>query len=94
LRAPKVVSFDKPTLGDRARFYKNMQWRTFYLNLNRTAGQKALPHYSQYLCRWSDRQRRPISDVQIHFVDERTAPPGQPQKIKQTMVWAQRCQNS
>ncbi|MGC1307189.1 MAG: HTTM domain-containing protein [Phormidesmis sp.] len=91
LRPGRGVSFDKPTLGDRAKFYKNMQWRTFYINLNRNIGQKVYADYGNYLCRQSDRKGQPLKDLRLYFVDERTAPPGEPQPVEQKLIWEQSC---
>lgn len=93
LRPEQAITFDKPSLGDRARFYKNMQWRTFYINLNRQVGQKVFPNYGNYLCRQSAQKGRPLKDLQVYFVDERTAPPGKPQSVEQKLIWEQPCQN-
>ncbi len=92
LRPEQQIAFDKPSLGDRTRFYKNMQWRTFYINLNRQIGQKVFPSYGNYLCQQSARQRHPLKDLQVYFIDERTAPPGEPQPVEQKLIWEQSCQ--
>jgi uncharacterized membrane protein YphA (DoxX/SURF4 family) len=47
----RPVSWEKPTLGDRAALYRNMQWRTYFINLNRAMGKKLYPFYAAYLCR-------------------------------------------
>ncbi|MEL6814010.1 MAG: DCC1-like thiol-disulfide oxidoreductase family protein [Cyanobacteria bacterium J06598_3] len=91
LRPSRAVSFEKPTLGDRARFYKNMQWRTFYINLNRFIGQKVFGDYGNYLCRQSGRQGHPLADLQVYFMEERTAPPGEPQSVEKKLIWEQTC---
>ncbi len=93
LRPEQAVTFDKPSLGDRAQFYKNMQWRTFYINLNRYVGQKVFPNYGSYLCRQSAQEGHPLKDLQVYFMDERTADPEAPQPVEQKLIWEQRCQN-
>ena len=93
LRPERSVSFDKPTLGDRARFYQNMQWRTFYINLNRNVGKQVFPYYGEYLCRQSARQGHPIKDLKVYFMDERTVDPGMTQAVEQTLIWEQSCQD-
>ncbi len=92
LRPERQITFKKPTLGDRTRFYKNMQWRTFYINLNRQVGQKVFPSYGNYLCWQSDRQGHPLKDLRVYFIDERTAAPGEPQPVEQRLIWEQSCQ--
>ncbi|MGB3294083.1 MAG: hypothetical protein WBB01_13940, partial [Phormidesmis sp.] len=92
LRPDRAVTFDKPSLGDRAQFYKNMQWRTFYINLNRQIGQKVFPDYGSYLCRQSARKGYPLEEMQVYFMDERTAEPGEAQSVEQKLIWEQTCQ--
>ena len=92
LRPERAVTFDKPGLGDRAQFYKNMQWRTFYINLNRQVGQKVFPNYGSYLCRRSARKGHPLKNLQVYFMDERTADPGKSQLLEQKLIWEQTCQ--
>ncbi|MEO1621367.1 MAG: DCC1-like thiol-disulfide oxidoreductase family protein [Cyanobacteria bacterium J06632_3] len=86
------VVFKKPTLSARAQLYKNMQWRTLYINLNRNIGQKVFPSYGDYLCRNSRKKGNPVQDVKVYFIDERTAPPGEPQQTEQTQIWQQACE--
>ncbi|MEO1791826.1 MAG: DCC1-like thiol-disulfide oxidoreductase family protein [Cyanobacteria bacterium J06629_19] len=91
LRTGEVVNFTKPTLRDRARFYKNMQWRTLYINLNRSIGQKVLPSYGSYLCARSDRTGIPLKRFQIYFMDERTPPPGESLPVEKKLIYEQTC---
>jgi predicted DCC family thiol-disulfide oxidoreductase YuxK len=89
LRPQDPVSFEKPTLRDRNRLYPNMQWRTFFINLNRPRGEKSLTHYSDSLCQqW---RGEPLASVEIIFMDERTVPPGQKQTIERKSIWQQAC---
>lgn len=94
LRPDQPVNFEKPTLRDRARFYKNMQWRTFYINLNRNVGKKVFDDYGNYLCQQSDRSGHPIKDLKVYFMDERTAAPGEPQTVEEKLIWEQACARS
>ncbi|NJM98103.1 MAG: DUF393 domain-containing protein [Phormidesmis sp. RL_2_1] len=89
----QAISFEKPSLGDRDRFYKNMQWRTFYINLNRQAGAKVFPNYGSYLCRQSAHKGYTLQELKVYFMDERTAPPGETQEVKKKLIWEQSCQN-
>ncbi len=91
LMPDQEVSFEKPTLGDRDRFYKNMQWRTFYINLNRRIGQTVFPHYSAYLCRQSAHQGYPLKSLQVYFMDETTVKPGMPQAVEKKLIGEQAC---
>jgi predicted DCC family thiol-disulfide oxidoreductase YuxK len=91
LRPERALTFEKPSLGDRTRLYKNMQWRTFYINLNRHVGQKVFPVYGDYLCRQSDRRGYPLESLQVYFMDERTAAPKEPQSVEKTLIWEQAC---
>ena len=91
LRVGEVVNFTKPTLRDRARFYKNMQWRTLYINLNRNIGQKVLPSYGRYLCGESDRAGVPLNSFQVYFMDERTPPPSESLPVEKKLIYEQTC---
>jgi len=91
LQAAQAVNFSKPTLRDRTRFYKNMQWRTFYSNLNRDIGQAVLPSYGRYLCEGSDRSGTPLSSLQLYFMDERTPPPGDTLPVEKKLIHSQTC---
>ncbi|MEM6868594.1 MAG: HTTM domain-containing protein [Cyanobacteria bacterium P01_C01_bin.121] len=91
LRTGEVVNFAKPTLRDRARFYQNMQWRTFYINLNRNIGQKVLPSYGDYLCKKSDRANIPLKGIQLYFMDERTPAPGETLPVEKKLIYEQTC---
>jgi predicted DCC family thiol-disulfide oxidoreductase YuxK len=85
----RPISFEKPTLKERQRLYYNMQWRTFFINLRRQRGQKALPDFGRYLCeRWPG---QPLKQVQLYFMNERTVPPGEPQTVEQEAVFTHRC---
>ncbi|MEL7333128.1 MAG: DCC1-like thiol-disulfide oxidoreductase family protein [Cyanobacteria bacterium J06560_2] len=91
LRPEEVLSFSKPTLSDRAHFYKNMQWRTLYINLNRNIGQNVFPSYGEYLCRRSANTTAQLQSFQLYFIDERTAPPGDAQEVEKKLIWEQAC---
>lgn len=91
LQPQKAIDFEKPTLGDRARTYKNMQWRTLYINLNRVVGQKVFPSYSNYLCRQSQSKGQPLKNLRVYFMDERTVAPGESQPVEKKLIWEQSC---
>ncbi|MEM9164327.1 MAG: hypothetical protein AAGC54_14825, partial [Cyanobacteria bacterium P01_F01_bin.4] len=90
LLAPgQAPDFDKPTLKERNRLYRNMQWRTFFINLGRQRGEASLAEYGRYLCEsW---QGQPLNGISAHFMIERTAPPGEPQTVEQQTVLEQKC---
>jgi predicted DCC family thiol-disulfide oxidoreductase YuxK len=92
LRPDQSISFEKPTLGDRDRFYHNMQWRTFYINLNRNMGQRVFSDYSEYLCQQSARQGHPLKSLQVYFMDENTVAPGMPQDVEKKRLGQHTCQ--
>jgi predicted DCC family thiol-disulfide oxidoreductase YuxK len=94
LRNNDSISWDKLTMQQRNELYKNMQWRTYFINLNRAIGQKLYPLYGAYLCRnWNakhqDSQR--LESIDIYFMDERTVPPDKPQTVEKTKPWNQSC---
>jgi len=88
------VSWEKPTLAERSALYRTMQWRTYFINLNRAIGQKLYPFYGQYLCRhWNTEHSTgsKLERFEIDFMDERTVPPGQQQTVQKTRPWQQSC---
>ena len=89
LEPGEPISFEKPTLGDRRRLYGNMQWRTYFINLNRNIGNQLYADYGDYLCRtW---QGNPLQQVDMYFVQERTDDPGQPVTPERTLLAEHRC---
>ncbi len=93
-RDGQPVQWEKLSLAERQRLYRNMQWRTFFINLNRGLSEALYPYYAQYLCRnWN--QHHPaaqrLEQFDIYFMDERTVPPGQTQTVTKTKTWHQKC---
>ena len=94
LRDGSPVNWDKPTIKQRNSLYTNMQWRTYFINLNRAIGQKLYPYYGAYLCRdWNERHQgnKQVDSIEIYFMDERTVPPGQTQGVEKTSELQQSC---
>lgn len=92
----KPVTWDKPGIQQRNAIYPNMQWRTYYINLNRAIGKKLYPYYAQYLCRdWNEGHRSDLQleSFEIFFMDERTVPPGEKQNVEKTSQWQQSCKD-
>ncbi|MBE9125805.1 MULTISPECIES: DCC1-like thiol-disulfide oxidoreductase family protein [unclassified Coleofasciculus] len=90
----KPVNWNKPTIRRRNVTYRNMQWRTYFINLNRGLGQKLIPSYGQYLCRdWNARhpESKQLKSLEIYFMSERTVPPGETQDVEKTNPWQQPC---
>ena len=88
------INWDKPTINQRNQLYQNMQWRTYFINLNRAIGQKLYPYYANYLCQqWDDTHRgnKQIESLDIYFMSERTVPPGETQDIEKQNHWQQSC---
>ena len=81
------ISFDKPSLKQRAQLYDNMQWRTYFINLGRQKGQLSWNSFGQYLCARHDR----LQTAQLLFVDERTTAPGIPQTASQQELFKHQC---
>lgn len=78
------INWDKLTIGERQRLYKNMQWRSFYIRLNRAVGDQVFSDYIAYLQNQWNSQHPPeqqIVSVEVYFMDETTVPPGQPQTV-------------
>jgi predicted DCC family thiol-disulfide oxidoreductase YuxK len=94
LNPRQPISFEKPTLGDRQRLYRNMQWRTYYLNLNRNIGSKLYPYYGAYLCRQWQQQfgdKNPLQQIDFYFMEERTPPPGEPIEVNKQLQFQYQC---
>jgi predicted DCC family thiol-disulfide oxidoreductase YuxK len=94
LEPEKPISFDKPTLADRQRLYRNMQWRTYYINLNRHIGNKLYPHYGSYLCRNLQSKfkgKKALKQIDVYFMEERTVDPGETLVVKKQLQFQYRC---
>jgi hypothetical protein len=93
-RGGNPVSWDKPSLGLRGTIYNNMQWRTYFINLNRAIGQRLYPFYGQYLCRtWNAKHtgEQSLKSFDTYFMDERTVAPGEQQTVQKKQTWQQSC---
>ncbi|MBD2292683.1 HTTM domain-containing protein [Anabaena sphaerica FACHB-251] len=89
-----AVNWDKPSLGVRSAIYRNMQWRTYFINLNRAIGKKLYPFYGKYLCyAWNTQHQgsEKLEKFNIYFMDERTVPPGEEQTVEKKLTWEQSC---
>ena len=94
LRNTNNISWDKPTIKERNKLYQNMQWRTYFINLNRNIGKKLYPHYGQYLCQqWnkSHQANQKLDNITIYFMSERTVPLGEAQTVEKKKHWQQSC---
>lgn len=95
-RHSSPVIWDKPSLEARGNTYGNMQWRTYFINLNRAMGKLLYPVYAQYLCQtWNHQhsQEQRLTSFDIYFMNERTVPPGQQQTVEKKQTWQQSCSN-
>jgi predicted DCC family thiol-disulfide oxidoreductase YuxK len=89
------ITWDKPSLQTRNAIYRNMQWRTMFINFNRAEGRVLYPNYGRYLCQsWNDRQPRSkqLTSFEIYFMSERTVPPGEKQGVEKMRKWQQSCE--
>jgi predicted DCC family thiol-disulfide oxidoreductase YuxK len=94
LKGSDSVSWEKPTIKQRNKLYKNMQWRTYFINLNRGIGKALYPFYGPYLCRdWNAKHKDSpkLESIDVYFMDERTVLPGETQKVEKTNPWQQSC---
>ncbi|MGB3511948.1 MAG: HTTM domain-containing protein [Microcoleaceae cyanobacterium] len=90
----EVVNWDKPTMKQRNKLYGNMQWRTYFINLNRSIGRKLYPYYAEYLCReWNRKHEssKKLESLEILFMEERTVPPGEIQTVEKKSDLQQSC---
>ncbi|GCA76694.1 hypothetical protein MiTe_03543 [Microcystis aeruginosa NIES-2520] len=93
-REGQPVIWDKPTESDRNRLYKTMQWRVYFINLNRAIGRSVYGEFGQYLCQnWNQQHGRDqqIKSLQLYIMRERTVPPGEKQGIEKELLWQQNC---
>lgn len=84
LRDGNSVSWKKPTIEERDRMYQNMQWRGYFINLNRSVGRNRIALLSSYLCnQWNAKQdsSKRVKTISIYFMDERTVEPGEKQTV-------------
>ncbi|GBF79382.1 DCC1-like thiol-disulfide oxidoreductase family protein [Aphanothece sacrum] len=94
LQEDSPVSWEKPTVKQRRNLYKTIQWRVYFINLNRAMGKKLYPHYGAYLCRqWNSKHQgdKQLASINIFFMKERTVPPGTPQNVEKIIQWQQSC---
>lgn len=94
LEPEKPISFDKPTIGDRQRLYRNMQWRTYYINLNRNIGKKMYPYYGSYLCRNLQNKfkgKKALKQIDVYFMEERSVDPGQTPVVNKQLQFQYQC---
>ena len=71
-----------------------MQWRTYFINLNRNIGKKLYPYYGKYLCQqWNNSHQasQQLDDITIYFMSERTVSLGEKQTIEKINHWQQSC---
>ncbi len=88
------VSSDKPTMQQFNKLYKNMQWRSYFVTLNRAMGRKLYPYYAEYVCReWNKKNEgaERLESLDIFFMDERTVPPGETQTVEKKSVMQKSC---
>ncbi|NEP77513.1 MAG: HTTM domain-containing protein [Okeania sp. SIO3B3] len=88
------VSWDKPTMKQFNNLYKNMQWRSYFLTLNRAIGRKLYPYYAEYVCReWNNKHEgsEKLESLDIFYMDERTVPPGETQTVEKKSVMQKSC---
>jgi predicted DCC family thiol-disulfide oxidoreductase YuxK len=93
-REGQPVIWDKPTDSDRNRLYKTMQWRQYFINLNRAIGRSVYGEFGHYLCQnWNQQHSsdQQIKSLQLYIMRERTVPPGEKQGIEKELLWQQNC---
>jgi hypothetical protein len=94
LKDGEPVSWEKPSIRQRNAMYPNMQWRSYFINLNRAIGRILYPYYGPYICRkWNAKHQgsQQLDSFEIDFMKEETVPPGQQQTVEKTQKWQQSC---
>lgn len=93
-REEQPISWEKPTIKQRNDFYQTIQWRFYFLTLNRAMGRNLSPYLVQYICKgWNAKHtgKKQLESVTVYFMDERTVPPGQTQGVEKKTIIEQSC---
>jgi hypothetical protein len=88
------ISWEKPTRQQRDNLYRNSRWRTYFINLNRSIGNKLYPYYASYICRqWNSvhQGNKQLDKFTIYFMDERTVAPDETQNVEKKIHYEQSC---
>ncbi len=88
------IIWDKPTVKQRNDFYQTIQWRVYFIELNRAIGKTLYPSFAKYLCtNWNAKHKgeKQLDHLTVYLMDERTVPPNQSQTVKKTRVIDQSC---
>ncbi|NES73747.1 MAG: hypothetical protein F6K24_55465 [Okeania sp. SIO2D1] len=88
------ISWDKPTMKQFNNLYKNMQWRSYFITLNRAIGKKLYPYYAEYVCsEWNKKNEgsEKLESLDIFFMEERTVPPGETQIVEKKNIMQKSC---
>lgn len=94
LREGQAITWDKPTESDRNRLYKTMQWRQYFINLDRTIGRSVYGEFGKYLCQnWNQHHDsgKQVKSLQLYIMRERTVAPGEKQGTEKELLWEQNC---
>ncbi|MEG3439573.1 hypothetical protein V0288_20765 [Pannus brasiliensis CCIBt3594] len=86
------VSWEKPTDAERNRLYPTMQWRQYFITLDRAIGRSVYPEFGAYLIRdWNSHHdsARQIKALDLYIMRERTVPPGEKQTVEKELLWKQ-----
>jgi predicted DCC family thiol-disulfide oxidoreductase YuxK len=96
LQKDSKINWDKPTIKQRNAIYQNMQWRTYFINLNRSIGKLLYPGYGKYLCQdWNNRHqgKQQLDSLEVYFMSEKTRPPEKLPTVDKQNQWQQSCQD-
>ncbi|NEQ74501.1 MAG: HTTM domain-containing protein [Okeania sp. SIO2C9] len=88
------ISWDKPTMKQFNNLYENMQWRSYFITLNRAIGKKLYPYYAEYVCsEWNKKNEgsEKLESLDIFFMEERTVPPGETQIVEKKNIMQKSC---
>ncbi|NET75069.1 hypothetical protein [Okeania sp. SIO1F9] len=96
LAEKQPISWDKPNIKQRQELYETIQWRVYFITLNRAVGKKLYPDYAAYLCRqWNSTHKgqKQLDGLIIYYMDERTVPPNEIQTVEKTVHYEKYCSN-
>ena len=96
LQEDRPIRWQKPTIQQRKELYKTVQWRVYFVALNRAMGKQLYPPYAAYLCRqWNANHQgqKQLDHLTIYFMDERTVPPNETQNVEKKIHYEQSCRD-
>lgn len=96
LQNNQPINWDKLSPKQRQDIYRTIQWRVYYINLSRENGSVLYPYFADYICRvWNQKHQgnQQLDQLAIYYLDERTVPPDETQKVEKKEILTKKCVN-